>query len=636
MLSDHRAGARTLSIGIALGSVVSLLVLAFMLLRSAGVLHDMRVATQQWINLNTSLFAVSSQDIDAYISKNSVVTTNARPAELQSPLTQATGPLRVDPRNPRYFSDPDGRIIYLTGSHFWLNLQDGVLTDPPPPFDYDAYLTFLESQNHNFFRLWVWEQAKWVVEWPAPYYFNPMPYQRTGPGLALDGKPKFDLTQFNQAFFDRMRQRVIEAGNRGMYVSVMLFNGWSVSYPKGFYSAANPWIGHPFNLANNINGINGDVNNDNSGNETHTLINPQVLAVQEAYVRKVIDTVNDLDNVLYEISNESDGGSHEWQYHLINYIKSYEATKPKQHPVGMTVEWPNGDNSRLYQSSADWISPNGSLYNPPAANGSKVIISDTDHLCGICGDRVWVWQSFTRGQNPIFMDQYDDSYKLDGGGYDPNNPNDVSLRANLGYTRAYAERMNLVSMTPRSDLCSSQYCLANPAALGGEYLVYLPSGGNVTVNLTGTPGTVSVEWFRPSNGATTSGGTVAGGANRSFTAPFSGDAVLYLWGPQSGVTPTATPTATATPTPTPTPTATPTKTPTATTPAPCYDFNANGLVDADDMAAVAVRWRLTAVNPDPDDDPTTPNYEPLYDVNADGVIDVLDIQQVASRWNLPC
>ena len=28
-------------------------------------------------------------------------------------------------------------------------------------------------------------------------------------------------------------------------------------------------------------------------------------ALQEAYVRKVIDTVNDLDNVLYEITNEA-------------------------------------------------------------------------------------------------------------------------------------------------------------------------------------------------------------------------------------------------------------------------------------------------------------------------------------------
>ena len=297
--------------------------------------------------------------------------------------------------------------MYLTGSHTWLNLQDGVLTDPPPPFGYTAFLDFVQSQNHNFFRLWRWEQAKWAVEWYAPYYFSPQPYQRPGPGLALDGKPKFDLTQFNQAYFDRMRQRVIEAGNRGIYVSVMLFDGWSVSFPKGSVAGSNPWLGHPFNRENNINGINGDTNNDNSGGETHQLVNAQVLARQEAYVRKVIDTVNDLDNVLYEISNESDGGSQDWQYHMISLIKSYEATKPKQHPVGMTAEWPNSDNNRLYQSAADWISPTGipnnvagSLYDPPPADGRKVILNDTDHLCGICGDRVWVWESFHAWPQP--------------------------------------------------------------------------------------------------------------------------------------------------------------------------------------------------------------------------------------------
>ena len=29
----------------------------------------------------------------------------------------ATGPLRVHPTNPRYFTDGSGKAIYLTGSH---------------------------------------------------------------------------------------------------------------------------------------------------------------------------------------------------------------------------------------------------------------------------------------------------------------------------------------------------------------------------------------------------------------------------------------------------------------------------------------------------------------------------------------
>jgi len=49
---------------------------------------------------------------------------------------------------------------------------------------------------------------------------------------------------------------------------------------------------------------------------------PATTSLQETYVRKVIDTVNDLDNVLYEITNETAIFSKDWQYHMVKYIKS--------------------------------------------------------------------------------------------------------------------------------------------------------------------------------------------------------------------------------------------------------------------------------------------------------------------------
>ena len=128
-------------------------------------------------------------------------------------------------------------------------------------------------------------------------------------------------------------------------------------------------------------------------------------------MRHVIDTLNDLDNVLWEISNESHSGSRAWQDHMIHYVHSYEARKPYQHPVGMTVAWPEGSNAALLASPADWISPNatgGYKENPPAADGCKVILSDTDHLWGMGGTQAWVWKSFLRGLNPLFMDPYTD------------------------------------------------------------------------------------------------------------------------------------------------------------------------------------------------------------------------------------
>ena len=452
----------------------------------------------------------------------------AKPLEMIQ-LGQASGPLRVDKNNPRYFTDGSGRAIYLTGSHTWCNFIDCGSVDPPTIFNFTAYLDFLTKNHQNFFRLWRAENAM-GGENGDDFWFSPLPYERTGPGTALDGKPRFNLDKFNQTYFDRMRSRIIEAGQRGIYVSIMLFDGWSIGSKLQTH---NPWIGHPMNDRNNINGIDGDINGDGQGWETHTLQNSTITAYQEAYVRKVIDTVNDLDNVLYEISNEdtATSGSLAWQSYIIDYIKSYEATKLKQHPVGMTALYPGGNNVDLFSSSADWISPNGDVNNPIIADGSKVILNDTDHLCGICGDRKWVWKSFTRGLNPIFMDPYDGEATGRGApiGYDPNNPNDVSIRINLGYALTYANRMNLVAMAPRGDLASSGYMLANPTAIGAEYLVYLPNGGSVTVNLSATPGTLNLEWFNPAMGTTTNAGTVSGGTSHNFNVPFSGDAVLYIY-----------------------------------------------------------------------------------------------------------
>lgn len=444
-------------------------------------------------------------------------------------LTQAAGPLSVNPDNPRYLTDGSGKAVYLTGSHTWANFMDAGESDPPPVFDYPAYLSFLVENHHNFFRLWTWEQAKWANHTSGGIWFVPIPYQRTGPGAALDGKPKFDLTKFNQAYFNRMRSRIIEAGDRGIYVSIMLFNGFSVGQKPG--STGNPWPGHPYNAANNVNGIDGDPNNDDNGYEVQTLAIPTVTAIQEAYIRKVIDTVNDLDNVLYEICNECNAGQQEraWQYHMIDFIHNYEAGKLKQHPVGMTVSYPNGNNTDLFNSPAEWISPNpdgGYQDDPPASDGTKVIVTDTDHLWGVGGDRTWVWKSFTRGMHPIYMDCYSELYCP---GSDPGDPTRVSVVKNMGSTWNYATRMNLVAMTPREDLCSTGYCLANPVAQGAEYLVYLPNGGTVSVDLSAASGNLTVEWFNPDKGTTISGGTTSGGASREFTPSFGGDAVLYLY-----------------------------------------------------------------------------------------------------------
>jgi hypothetical protein len=437
----------------------------------------------------------------------------------------APGPLRVSASNNHWFVDPSGKAVYLAGSHIWQSLQDngllmrGAVSNPPPVFDFTAYLDFLRHHNHNFIRLWRWETPRWTDSFTdESKYCRPHPWPRSGTELGADGEPRFDLSRFDEIYFERLRQRVRHAGERGIYVAVMLFEGWQIQF-------SDAWQCHPFRGANNINGIEADLDGDGRGLEYNTLhdseMGRRVLALQESYVRHVIDTVNEYDNVLYEIANEAHSASTEWQYHLIRFIKDYERGKPKQHPVGMTFQYKGGANKTLEDSPADWISPNpgepGKDYreNPCADCSSKVVVSDTDHLWGHTGgNNVWVWKSFTRGLNVLFMEELLPSPTWQD-----------SARQAMNQVREYAERMNLAAMKPESGVTQTGYCLA---ALGSEYLIFQHDKGEFTVNLKDAKGSVAVEWLDINANRQIDGQPVEGGKSHTFTTPFPGPAALYL------------------------------------------------------------------------------------------------------------
>lgn len=435
----------------------------------------------------------------------------------------SAGPLTIHPDNRRYLTDGSGRAILLAGSHTWNNFQDWGSSDPPPEFDYDAYLDLLAGLGHNFIRLWSWENARWWTG-TGDWQYAPLPYRATGPADSEYGGRRFDLRELNQAYFDRLRQRVIAARDRGIYVSVMLFQGWSVDNLGG-KGSGQPWRGHPFHRGNNVNGIDGDPGGTGQGTAVHTLGTPDITSFQEAYVRRVVETVNDLDNVLFEISNESPAGSTAWQYHMIDYVHRLEAEMPKQHLVGMTFQWPDGRNEDLFDGPADWISvgPGGATgdykTDPPAADGKKVIVSDTDHLWGIGGDAAWVLKSFFRGLHPIFMDG------------EPTRPNELKqegwrqeIRVAMGEVARYADLVGLAGMVPDPRSCSTGYCLANP---GTEYLFYQPASGPFTARL--DAGSYAVEWYDPASGRVVRGETLrSGDAEQEFRPPAVGQAVLHL------------------------------------------------------------------------------------------------------------
>ena len=226
----------------------------------------------------------------------------------QSPPAASTtpiaGPLTAS-GNPNYFRDARGAVLILSGSQTWNTLQDWGSNGSPHPLDFDAYVNFLTAHGHNFTLLWRTELPKFcgfpgTTSSPPDLTVGPHPWLRTGPGNATDGGLKFDLTKFNPGFFDRLRTRTQALSNAGIYVGVYLFTG---EWLNIFRCSVD---GYPFTGANNINGIHDGYAGGSAGTGSVTMTAPSAITgFQDAYVEKVIDTLNDLPNVLWIISEEA-------------------------------------------------------------------------------------------------------------------------------------------------------------------------------------------------------------------------------------------------------------------------------------------------------------------------------------------
>ena len=97
--------------------------------------------------------------------------------------------------------------------------------------------------------------------------------------------------------------------------------------------------------------------------------------------------------------------------------------------------------------------------------------------------------------------------------------------------RQFVENLPFNEMRPCNELLSNddQYCFGK----GGDvYTIYLPQGGQVTIDLSGVGGNFDGSWFDPRTGATSDAGSITGGGSRSLTPSGGQDWVLLLDNPQ--------------------------------------------------------------------------------------------------------
>lgn len=97
----------------------------------------------------------------------------------------------------------------------------------------------------------------------------------------------------------------------------------------------------------------------------------------------------------------------------------------------------------------------------------------------------------------------------------------------LAHLSSFANAVDFERMDPADTLALSAnaYVLAEKSM---AYVLYLYNGGTVRLDLRGFTANFSVQWYDPRTGTYQAAANVAAGGERSFTAPASGDWVLYL------------------------------------------------------------------------------------------------------------
>ncbi len=322
-------------------------------------------------------------------------------------ITITRGPIQLHPENPHYFQYKDKTLVLITSAEHYgavLNLD----------FDYKLYLKTLAEEGMNYTRVFTGTYFEIYGE-SFSIQHNTLAPQK---GRVItpwakkedpSGKPVYDLSSWNTAYFERLKNFMQLASTYDIIVEVTLF---SSIYNEGHWEIC------PQNPANNIN-----LNQDMAYKNAQIINNGGLFPFQANYVRKMVQELNEFDNFFFEIQNEpwpdrqlpaynivnkeelilddwglkADFGDEEslaWQDSLASIINSEETKLDKKHLIAQ--------NYTNYKAPIPWVSDHISIINfhyawPEAVEWNyhydKVIGFDESGFAG-SGDKVYRRQAW--------------------------------------------------------------------------------------------------------------------------------------------------------------------------------------------------------------------------------------------------
>jgi hypothetical protein len=403
----------------------------------------------------------------------------------QTTFAETAEPLKLHPDNPHYLLFR-GKPTVLIGSseHYGAVMNRD--------FDYVRYLDTLHLSGLNVTRVFSGQYRERAGKFGvlpehragqtdleiventlapnANAYIAPWP--RTEIPGAIDGRNKFDLSRWNPEYFERLKDFMQQASRRGIVVEVSLFSPYYVGIVGDHFWEISPW-----NWRNNVNDI-GKID----GTDALTLKDEKLVAVQEALVRKLVEELQDFDNLYYEICNEPHFGRVpvEWQAHIAKVVIAAEASLGARHlllqefadradakalekikiPSIREGHRENGVEKRLpevsllafHTAQARVVTNNYNLAKPIGDNESVRIVSDASN-------RLNAWRlilaggAFHHGTDYSFTRGHEDgSFVVPAGGAGGGSP---ELRRQLGVLRRFMDGLDFVHMSPTTNVIRS-------------------------------------------------------------------------------------------------------------------------------------------------------------------------------------
>ena len=294
-------------------------------------------------------------------------------------------PLSLHPENPHYFLFR-GKPVILIGSteHYGavINLD----------FDYIKYLDELKFSHLNVTRtfsgIYVEPQGAFRIEKNtlAPALGKYIcPWARSNePGYANGGN-KFNLSEWDENYFMRLKDFIRQSGFRNIIVELDLFSN--------FYDTIQ-WKLSPLYIGNNVNNIGNTI----KYREILALSHPEILDIQEKVIRKIVNELNEFDNLYYEVCNEPYFGDtlalEEWEKHMTDIIIDAEKDLSNKHLISQNI----ANGSRLVKDPH----PGVSIFNFHYAKPPRTVPLNY-HLDRVIGDN-------ETGFNGI----EDDTYRTEG------------------------------------------------------------------------------------------------------------------------------------------------------------------------------------------------------------------------------